>query len=113
MITGMNRNTGKILNELEHLKQSIIDILTTPIGSRIMLRNYGSRLFELVDSPINDRLKIQIYASTAEALAKWEPRFQCSKVEIAAIENGKIELYLEGEYLPEGKKIKLNRVVIV
>jgi phage baseplate assembly protein W len=88
-ITGMSKNTGKLLGELEHLKQSIVDILTTPIGSRTMLRDYGSRLFELIDKPINDRLKIQNYAATAEALAKWEPRFKCVKVSISSIENGK------------------------
>lgn len=76
---GMCRNTGKMLGELEHLKQSIVDILTTPIGSRVMLRDYGSKLFELIDSPINDRLKVQIYSATAEALSKWEPRLGVQK----------------------------------
>ncbi len=50
---GMSNKTGKELEGIEHLKQSIIDILTTPIGSRIMRREYGSRLFELIDRPIN------------------------------------------------------------
>ena len=50
---GMSATSGKELEGLDHLKQSIIDILTTPIGSRVMRRNYGSRLFELVDKPIN------------------------------------------------------------
>jgi phage baseplate assembly protein W len=112
MITGMCKNTGKLLGELAHLKQSIVDILTTPIGSRIMRRAYGSRLFELIDRPINDRLKIQIYSATADALAKWEPRFRCRKVSIESVENGKIELLLEGEYLPNAQKIRLDGVVV-
>ncbi len=37
---GMSAETGKALEGLEHLKQSITDILTTPIGSRIMRREY-------------------------------------------------------------------------
>lgn len=57
---------------IEHLKQSIIDILTTPNNSRIMRRDYGSRVFELVDKPINRDLTLEIYAATAEALEKWE-----------------------------------------
>ena len=93
----MCKNTGKILNEIEHLKQSIVDILTTPIGSRVMLRDYGSRLFDLIDSPINDHLKIQIFAATAESLAKWEPRFKCKNISISSIENGKIEISLDGQ----------------
>lgn len=109
---GMCRNTGKVLSEFAHLKQSIVDILTTPIGSRVMLRDYGSKLFELIDYPINDRLKVQIYSATAEALSKWEPRFKCSKVSITNVENGRIELLLEGEYLPNGQEIKLDGVVV-
>ena len=47
-MTGMDRETGKSLSGIEHLRQSIRDILTTPIGSRVMRRDYGSRLFELL-----------------------------------------------------------------
>jgi phage baseplate assembly protein W len=90
MILGMCRNTGRLLGELAHLKQSIVDILTTPIGSRVMFRDYGSRLFELVDQPTNDRLKVQIYSATAEALGKWEPRFRCKKVSVESAEPGKL-----------------------
>jgi phage baseplate assembly protein W len=108
----MCRDTGKLLGELAHLKQSIVDILTTPVGSRIMRRDYGSRLFELVDMPINDLLKVKIYSESAEALGRWEPRFKCSKVTITTIESGKIELLLEGEYLPNGQKIRLDGVVV-
>jgi phage baseplate assembly protein W len=111
MIAGMCKNTGKLLGELVHLKQSIVDILTTPIGSRVMRRDYGSRLFELVDQPINDRLKVQIYSATAEALGKWEPRFKCSKVSITAADQGKIELLLEGIYLPNGQQVKLDGII--
>jgi phage baseplate assembly protein W len=67
---GMSRITGKYLNDLDHLKQSIVDILSTPIGSRVMCRDYGSRLFDLVDKPINKELFPQIYAAIADALQK-------------------------------------------
>ena len=72
---GMNVKTGKELEGIDHLKQSIIDILTTPINSRIMLRDYGSKLFELVDKPINKDFTLEVYAATAEALEKFEKRF--------------------------------------
>ena len=71
---GMNAETGRELTGLEHLKQSIADILNTPIGSRVMRRDYGSRLFELIDAPINRSTVVDIVAETAEALMKWEDR---------------------------------------
>ncbi|WP_375604600.1 GPW/gp25 family protein [Wolbachia endosymbiont of Anurida maritima] len=109
---GMSARTGKALEGIEHLKQSIIDILTTPINSRIMRRNYGSRLFELVDKPVNRDLTLEIYAATAEALEKWERRFKLEKVKITEVKEGRVTLNLEGIYLSEGKFININGVVV-
>jgi hypothetical protein len=50
---GMDAVTGKPMYDTAHLSQSIGDILSTPIGSRVMRRDYGSALFELVDAPGN------------------------------------------------------------
>lgn len=109
---GMSNKTGKELEGIEHLKQSIIDILTTPIGSRIMRRNYGSRLLELVDRPINRDFSLEIYAAVARALEKWEKRFKLEKVKITEVKEGRVTLNLEGVYLSEGKFININGVVV-
>ena len=89
---GMNRNTGRKLSGVDHLRQSIVDILTTPIGSRVMRRDYGSRLYQLVDAPINRALFVEVYAATAEALVKWEPRFQLSRVQVESVKPGHLAL---------------------
>ncbi|WP_419214818.1 GPW/gp25 family protein [Wolbachia endosymbiont of Rhagoletis cingulata] len=109
---GMDAKTGKALEEIDHLKQSIIDILTTPVNSRIMRRSYGSRLFELVDKPVNRDLTLEIYAATAEALGKFERRFKLEKVKITEVKEGKVTLDLEGLYLPSGKNIRFDGVVV-
>lgn len=51
-MTGMNASLGAELSGFGHLKQSIQDILTTPKGSRVMLRDYSSDLFSLIDRPL-------------------------------------------------------------
>ncbi|MFT4314709.1 MAG: GPW/gp25 family protein [Wolbachia pipientis] len=109
---GMSNKTGKELERIEHLKQSIIDILTTPVNSRIMRRSYGSRLLELVDKPINRDLTLEIYAATAEALGKFERRFKLEKVKIEGVKEGRVTLNLEGVYLPEGKFINISGIVV-
>ncbi|WP_419247480.1 GPW/gp25 family protein [Wolbachia endosymbiont of Rhagoletis indifferens] len=109
---GMSNKTGKELEGIEHLKQSIVNILTTPINSRIMRRNYGSRLFELVDKPINRDFTLEIFSATAEALQKWERRFKLEKVKITDVKEGRVTLDLEGVYLSEGKFININGVVV-
>ncbi|WP_018694441.1 GPW/gp25 family protein [Algicola sagamiensis] len=95
---GMCIQTGKPLAGIAHLRQSIVDILKTPRGSRVMRRNYGSRLFELVDAPINQETIVEIYASTAEALDTWEPRFQLQNIQVTRVISGRIEMDLMGLY---------------
>ncbi|WP_341816888.1 GPW/gp25 family protein [Wolbachia endosymbiont (group A) of Agelastica alni] len=109
---GMSNKTGKELEGLEHLKQSIVDIVTTPIGSRIMRREYGSRLSELIDRPINRDFTLEIYAATAKALEKWETRFKLEKVKITEVKEGKVTIDLEGLYLPNGKNIHFEGIVV-
>jgi phage baseplate assembly protein W len=81
---GTDAKTGKTLSGVAHLRQSIRDILTTPLGSRVMRRDYGSRLFDLVDNPLNDQTLVEIFAATAEALMRWEPRLKVLRVQAYA-----------------------------
>lgn len=109
---GIRCTDGKPLSGIDHLRQSIRDILTTRLGTRVMCRDYGSRLPELVDNPINSRLAMDLYAASAAALDRWEPRFRLSRVQIADSSPGKIILHLEGEYLPEGTRILLHGIEV-
>lgn len=111
-MNGTNSQTGKSLTGVEHLRQSIRDILTTPIGSRVMRRDYGSRLFELIDAPLNSSTLLGLYAATAEALEKWEPRFQLQSVKAVTATPGRVELDMVGKYLIDGQTIKLDGIII-
>lgn len=95
---GMNASNGAPIGGEDHLEQSIVDILTTPIGSRVMLRDYGSPLFDLIDYPYNATTRALLNAATAIALARWEPRLLLRRVMIAlGLLPGDVVLSLEGE----------------
>jgi hypothetical protein len=79
---GMNRFTGQSIDESQHISQSIQDILTTPIGSRVMRREYGSAIFELIDQPQNAAVKLQIMAAAVIALTRWEPRIRITEINV-------------------------------
>jgi phage baseplate assembly protein W len=95
---GMNADTGAAIEGEAHLAQSIADILTTPIGSRVMRRDYGSLLPELVDHPTNRFFPALLNAATAIALGRWEPRLLLRRVmiKLGAVP-GQVILNLEGE----------------
>lgn len=111
-MNGMNAQTGRSLSGVDHLRQSLRDILATPIGTRVMRRDYGSRLHELIDAPMNNATLVELYAATAEALARWEPRFRLTRVRVASAAPGRVTLDLQGDYLPAGQSISLDGIEV-
>ncbi len=81
-MNGMSVATGKLLDGVAHIRQSIGDILSTPIGTRVGRRDYGSLLPELVDQPMNALGRMRLMAATALAIQRWEPRVKLSAVAI-------------------------------
>lgn len=113
MSYGMNSSTGLRIDGLQHIEQSIAQILTTPIGSRVMRRDFGSLIPELIDQPLNDGTRLLIYAATATAIHKWEPRFRMSRAELQVHGlTGSAELYLVGA-VQLGGRWQLNQKMTV
>lgn len=77
---GMNSHTGLSISEADHIRQSVCDILVTPVGSRVMRREYGSLLSALIDQPQTPALRLQIMAACYSAIQKWEPRVTLSTI---------------------------------
>lgn len=96
-MTMMSRRTAVSLDYGDHIDQSIEDILTTPIGSRVMRRDYGSELPLLIDAPMNGETLVILYRATAEALARWEPRIVLRRVQAYAASAGRWTLELTTE----------------
>lgn len=86
MTASMNRITGAALDTTSdaHLQQSVNDILSTPLASRIARREYGSALPEIIDQPFGPATVQKLYAATATALTRWEKRIKVTRVAITA-----------------------------
>lgn len=109
---GIDASTGKSLSGVNHLRQSVRDILTTPIGSRVMRRDYGSRLYQLVDAPMNDATRLDMMTATYEALEIWEPRLQLDSIAVEMPVPGNVVISLDGVYLPDGQEITLDGIEV-
>lgn len=79
-MSGMNVSTGKAISGMDHIKQSIADILTTPVGSRVMRREYGSLLPSLIDQPLNGATLLRAYSAVVVAINEWEPRIRLERI---------------------------------
>lgn len=87
---GMNAQNGRKLHGRDHIRQSVMDILTTPVGSLLMRRDYGSLLPELIDQPLNAATLLRAKAASAAAIIRWEPRLTPQSVSFELLEAGLI-----------------------
>ncbi len=90
----IDRSTGLPIDEDAHIRQSVRDILTTPVGSRIERRDYGSLLPDLIDHPGNAANRLRLSAATIMAILRWEPRLRPTSTGITLGIDGKVEIEL-------------------
>lgn len=74
-------NTG-----IARINQSIHHILSTRVGSRFFLPEFGSKLYKLIFEPNDYILKEFLIQYTKEALAKWEKRINNISVDALILE---------------------------
>ncbi len=102
-MAGLNRLTGKRISDWPHCQQSMNDIFTTPIGTRVQRRNYGSLIPMLMDRPQTSDMLIEFTLAVSSALELWEPRFIAEQVTLEkASAEGNVEMIVSGIYYPYG-----------
>jgi len=100
---GVNRETGAILTDWDHCVQSIWDILTTEVGSRVMLLDYGASPADLLDRPGNQQVIALWYSSIVTAIYRWEPGFRIARFILeSAGPDGHYTFDIIGLFYPRG-----------
>lgn len=105
---GVDAQTGAALAGVDHLRQSVRDVLATPIGGRVMRPAYGSRLLALVDAPMSPAWAARARAAALEALDRWEPRLRVDSVDARRESDGHATIEVAGEYLPDGQPVLIG-----
>jgi phage baseplate assembly protein W len=94
----------------DSIKESIIIILTTGKGERVMRPDFGCRIYELAFA-LNDTSTaslIQYYIQ--EALLKWEPRIEVLDISVAPDEDEGNLLSINIEYMVKTTNTRDNLV---
>jgi len=96
-LTGMSRTTGAALSGIAHLEQSLGDLISTPLGTRVMRRDYGCLMFDLLDAPLHAATGLLCVNAIAMAVTRWEPRLTLTQVLLSGdVANGQPALTLVG-----------------
>lgn len=105
----ISKSTGQIIpSEIERIKQSIQEILLTPLGSRLMRRQFGSDLLKLIDQPLNEVLILRVYAAIYTPLLLWENRISIEQIQVSRLDGGQLEIQLEAVSMTNSQKLNLN-----
>ncbi|WP_392432817.1 GPW/gp25 family protein [Yersinia sp. HM-2024] len=105
---GMDRHSGLAIGDIDHIRQSISDILTTPQGSRVMRRDYGSLISTLIDQPQNPALRLKMMAAVYGAVMRWEPRVILNAISITTQIDGKMIVDLTGSRTDSNNRLSLT-----
>lgn len=112
-MAGMARQTGATLDGVDHIIQSVSDILSTPIGTVVGLREYGSQVPALIDQPMTPANLLRIFAAAATALAKWENRIRVRRIGlIAGSRPGAATMAIEAKRTDTGATAGLSRLLV-
>lgn len=95
----MDRQTGRALDGAAAVRQSAADILTTPLGSRVMLPGYGSRLPDMIDDIAAPGATTAMAAEAVGALARWEPRLETAYARARVAAPGRVVIALSGRLI--------------
>jgi len=87
-----------LTNEISELEQSIIIILATSPGQRVMRPTFGCRLHELVFAPNNSQTAARARRFVEDALRMWEPRITVVKVEAGPDPSDPAQLLISIQY---------------
>ena len=98
--TDMSRDNGR---PVAAIRQSLHDIFTSPIGSRIQRREYGSYLFALIDAPMNPANRLRLAAALVDAATRWEPRVTLESAIIEVGMDGKTVLNYRARLLDDAE----------
>jgi len=120
-MVAIDRATGQIIQAREGVSaeilagmQNIFTLLTTPKLSRYFNRDYGSRLPDIIDLPINDTTVLLLQSEIAQAIENEFLDFIVDSVIVntdLALE-GTIKVDINLFYIPNNRFITLSGVTL-
>lgn len=108
--TGIDADSFLPIHGWTSTRQSIVKIVETQIGERVLRRNVGSEVPSKIDNPQNQEEILDMFMSIAEALEYriedqihlGEPNFQVTSMRVTPAEDGTITVEVSGNHFPEG-----------
>ena len=106
-MAGIDRRTGKVISNLASAFQGVEVTLTTRLSSRVMRREFGGGVAELLGRAVTAKLFVAWQQLVATAIDLWEPRFKVRRVTVSGsadqLRLGTAGLKIEADFRPRGQ----------
>lgn len=103
-MAGIDRTTGRPIDNFTSALQGMETIFSTRIGDLITLREFGAGVLELIGRLVRPNLLAAFLQLVATAIDLWEPRFRVRRIVFLATESdlsmGILGLRIEVDYRP-------------
>jgi len=106
----MGQKSVKMISDEEDIKSSLHILLTTRLGERVMLPEYGCNLEELLFENLDRTLITYIIELIKTAILYHEPRIDVIKIDISETEPLEGKLIIEIEYRIRATNSRTNVV---
>ncbi len=100
----------KLIEDEEDIKSSLEILLSTRLGERIMVPDYGCNLDELLFKPLNLTLKTYVVDLIKKAILYHEPRIDVNKIAIDPVNELNGELLIKLDYIIRSTNSRKNMV---
>lgn len=105
-MAGIDRHTGKLIDNYSSALQSVEVIFTTRLNSRVMRRQFGGGIPEILGRQISLQLFGMFQVLLVAAIDVWEPRFRVRKLTFNGsadeVRLGKVNFTIEVDWRPRG-----------
>lgn len=105
-MSGIDRHTFGVIGNLESAYQGLEVLFTTRLASRVMRREFGAGIVELLGRRITYPLFALFQQLVATAIDLWEPRFKVRRISLSGsadeVRLGILGLVIEVDYRPKG-----------
>lgn len=103
---GVNRRTGKPIDNLSSAIQSVEVIFSTRLMSRAMRRQFAGGIIELLGRLVNPQLFAAFQVLISASIDIWEPRFRVRRLIFNGTADelrlGNVEFGIEVDWRPNG-----------
>lgn len=77
----ISRFTFKPIHRLEHIRESVVNLIQTPKTTRVFRPELGTHLHQSIDEALTPTLRLQMIAEVIDVLSRYEPRVRVIKVD--------------------------------